>query len=331
MLIPVRNEEKNLDLLLNDLSNQYVLGLDFDVIVIDDDSNDESKAIVLRRIDELPFNCQLLDLKAIGKTGKKAALTYGVAHAKGDVILTTDGDCSVGKHWIQSFAEAFLDPAVCLVSGPVMMKAQNWFQSMQALEFSGLIGIGAATLKSGNPTMCNGANLAYRKSDFLSVKGYEGNEHIASGDDEFLLQKIYKKKPEGIIFLKNSDSIVKTPAKENFKELINQRIRWSSKWRFHQSIFIKLGAVLIFLNYVGIYTAIILALWDYKYVSITIFMILIRWIILTLFLSNTAGFLNIPVSPIKTFLLEIIYPALVLFLGIASIFGRYTWKGRNYQ
>jgi hypothetical protein len=41
----------------------------------------------------------------------------------------------------------------------------------------------------GKGFMCNGANLAYKKSLFQELNGFQGNDTIASGDDVFLLQK----------------------------------------------------------------------------------------------------------------------------------------------
>ena len=50
--------------------------------------------------------------------------------------------------------------------------------------------------------MCNGANIAYTKKIFEEVNGFKGNEHIASGDDEFLMHKIFEKYPDKVLFLK---------------------------------------------------------------------------------------------------------------------------------
>ena len=46
--------------------------------------------------------------------------------------------------------------------------------------------------------------MAYKKAAFLEVEGYRGNEEIPSGDDEFLLQKIAKRYPGRVGFLKSA-------------------------------------------------------------------------------------------------------------------------------
>jgi len=330
VLIPVRNEADNIKRLLDDLASQNYSKDSFEVLVIDDDSSDDTVNITLEVIKQLKIDCRLIQLSDFELTGKKQALTIGVDHASYDYILATDGDCSLGVNWLASYANQFYESGVHFVSGPVKMQSSSFFESLQAVEFSGLIGIGAATLRSGNPTMCNGANLGYKKTSFGEVRGYEGNEHIASGDDEFLLQKIYKKYPDGVRFLKNPEALVTTLSKPNLSSFLNQRIRWSSKWKHHKSAFILLGAILIFLNCLMVYSAIFLSINNTEWLMLTTVTVGLRWVSVSSFLVLTAKFSNVRVNPVSTLCLELIYPALVIFLGIASIFGHYSWKGRSY-
>ncbi|WP_246229550.1 glycosyltransferase family 2 protein [Mucilaginibacter humi] len=100
---------------------------------------------------------------------------------------------------------------------------------MQTLEFSFLIGVGAAFIGNGRASTCNGANFAYRKDTFYEVGGFTGIDELASGDDELLLQKVAERFPGKIGFLKFRDAIVYTHAKYNLKEFLQQRRRWASK------------------------------------------------------------------------------------------------------
>lgn len=76
-----------------------------------------------------------------------------------------------------------------LVSGSVVFKAENFIDRIYQMEFAPLIGVGAVSIELGNPTMANGANLAFRKTTFEKLKPYADNISIPSGDDVFLLQK----------------------------------------------------------------------------------------------------------------------------------------------
>lgn len=330
VLIPIRNESENIINLLSDLKRQEYPKEQFEVIIIDDQSSDDSHQKVSDFIRSNDVDWKLISVNENDGSGKKYAITSGVSVAKNDYIITVDGDCSVGRKWLAAYATQYALHQSKMVTGPVNMRGYGLFQRLQGLEFSGLIGIGAATLRSGNPTMCNGANLSYHKATFDEVHGYQGNENIPSGDDEFLLQKIYKRYPDRVSFLKSSDAIVDTQAKMTFLDLLSQRIRWSSKWRFHKSFFIKLMAMMGFLNYLSLFMSILEMTQNNQWVFLSIVLCL-RWVALFYFSYPIAQFFSKKDVLWMSLMIEIIYPFFVIFLGIASIFGKYSWKGRHYS
>ena len=67
--------------------------------------------------------------------------------------------------------------------------------------------------------MCNGANLAYEKKAFNEVSGFEGIDHIASGDDMLLMHKIRKKYPDRFNYLKSKESYCLYAANENLERV----------------------------------------------------------------------------------------------------------------
>src|SRR5690606_24556805 len=82
--------------------------------------------------------------------------------------------------------------------------------------------------------ICSGANLAYRRSAFLKVKGYLGNGEHLSGDDEFLLKKIVRHFGTGsAVYINEAEALVKTAAEPGLTSFVQQRVRWASKWRMH--------------------------------------------------------------------------------------------------
>lgn len=329
IILPVRNESANILHLLDDLANQDYPRQHFEVVVVDDHSEDDTAQKAAGFLANSSLDYRLIDLSSFGLQGKKNAITQGVDSSTRDYIITIDGDCRVGRHWIKAYNHKYEESNACMLTGPVCMRYSNFFTKLQSGEFSGLILIGAASLHSGNPGMCNGANLSYSRKAFAQVSGYVGNAQIPSGDDEFLLQKMYKSFKGKVFFLKDKEAIVFTSAKPSIGELINQRIRWSSKWRFHQSWFIKLLSLLVFANYmvqlVTLGSSILsgqLALFG------TI--LVVRWLVLYSFLKPITLFLGIRRVLGVSAMVEIIYPFFVIFLGIASIFGKYSWKGRYY-
>ncbi|REE05730.1 glycosyltransferase [Marinoscillum furvescens] len=331
VLVPVRNESKNLPQLIDDLQHLQYPHAFFEVIVINDSSDDDTQLVAENSLKKTSLNYQVIDLGVLGETGKKRALTLGISKARFEHIITTDGDCSLPKSWLQAYADAYDQGDWAMLAGPVKMTGDSWFERVQAVEFAGLIGIGAASLASKNPGMCNGANLSYRKEIFLAVDGYQGNENIPSGDDEFLLQKVYRHAQGKVSFLKDRRAVVSTAAKPTFLSFINQRIRWSSKWRFHKSWYVRLLAILVFMDFFGVAWMLTVGLWDIQFTVLIISVMGLRTLALRRFLYPVAQFLGVPRVNRVAVLLEIIYPFLVLFLGIASIFGKYSWKGRNYS
>jgi hypothetical protein len=127
------------------------------------------------------------------------------------LILCTDGDCSADPNWvlgIVSFYEKYQPEMIC---GAVQVApVDNAFTRFQALDLIGMMGITAVGVESATIRLCNGANLAYRKSAFLAVGGYEGLQDIPSGDDVLLLEKMQAKFPGKVRFLKIRKGMVAT-------------------------------------------------------------------------------------------------------------------------
>lgn len=329
VIVPVRNEAGNIRKLLKDLENQDYPKGSYEVIIVDDHSEDSTLTVCREYLQKSSLSHQIITLSQV--SGKKEAITAGVEKACGELILTTDGDCRLEPGWVTAFATAYhlWDPV--MLAGPVRMEGDTFFQKLQLYEFAALIGVGAASLKSGNPGMCNGANLSYKKKAFLEVNGYEGNKHIPSGDDEFLLQKLYVRYPDKVRFLKNPNAVVTTGAKNSLKELVNQRIRWAGKWKFHKRIFIQLMAIMIFLNYFFLVFAFVQSLGNWHMMGVFFAVFIIRWGVVYVFVKSVLRFLQLRRLFFVSLAGEIFYPLFVTFLGLASIFGKYSWKGRQYK
>ncbi|QIL77612.1 glycosyltransferase [Hymenobacter sp. HDW8] len=238
VLVAARNEGLMLPLLLHDITQQSLPGTQFEVIVVDDNSTDNTAAVVEGAAQHSSFVLRLIRLQDQpgAPTGKKAALQAALNVARAPWVVCTDADCRVGPDWLGSYAALIqTDASVKFVSGPVLLTGDNSLLSnLMGLEFAGLVGVGAATIGQGQPTMCNGANLAYRREAFAAVQGFSGNEHVASGDDEFLLHKLHAAFPGSIRFLKTPRAIVRTAAPPTLRTLLAQRVRWASKWRHYQ-------------------------------------------------------------------------------------------------
>jgi biofilm PGA synthesis N-glycosyltransferase PgaC len=250
VIIPVRNEEKNIRTCLESILSQHYPAECMRVIVVDDASDDRTGGIVMDIFAEHPKIDTLYlryedDKERVAH--KKYMLTQAMAETKDGLVVTTDGDCTVGKDWLRSMAHCYLENKCQLIIGPVaFQKEQNFFGRMQSLEFAGLLAVAGGSAGCGAPLLCNGANLAYPKKVFEEINGYEGDTK-ASGDDMFLLQKIQKCYPDGIRFLKSKEALVFTQPQERVRAFFSQRKRWASKFGAYKGLWIKGAALTVFL------------------------------------------------------------------------------------
>lgn len=331
VIVPVRNEEDNIGLLLNDLDKQHFPHEQFEVLIMDDNSTDRTATIVQALAAKSQVNLHLITLPDTATTSpKKRSIETAISRAKGNLIVTTDGDCRVESGWLQSIAACYAATNAKLISAPVTFSEETTLTDhLQTVEFASLIGSGASAIAAGYPSLCNGANLAYEKDAFIEVDGFEGVRHIASGDDEFLMHKIAAKYPKGVHFLKDPRATVTTKAHDNWQAFFRQRKRWASKWKHYQSKTPLLLAIYIFAcNFSLIVSGLLFAFGlvdGYFFLSLLSAKCLPEW----LFLGSVLTFLKKQKSILYIPITQIIYPFYVCFFGLAAQKPAYEWKGRK--
>lgn len=330
VVIACRNEARNLPRLLADLNAQTYLH--FEVLVADDASTDGTAEVAER----FPANFRLRVLRLADEPGnspKKRALHAAIRRATGHLIVTTDGDCRVGPHWLGTIAQGYEQTGARLISGPVTFFSEKntVFENLQRVEFASLIGTGAVTMALGRPTMCNGANLCYEKAVFEEVGGFAGNDHLASGDDEFLMHKVAAKYPDGVRFLKSENAIVRTAAHGSFRAFYRQRRRWASKWRHYRDWRVSALAVLVFvLNQTPLLG---LLGWAAGWISgsVLLLALVLKFSAEGVFLAQVLRFLGHQKTVCYIPLTQVVYPFYVTFFGLAAQGRGYVWKGRKLK
>lgn len=328
IIIPFRNEEENIKALIASLGNQNFPRECFEVILVDDHSEDSSTELVKTMADAGQISISLLRLQ--GQSGKKSALLHGIKSAKGSVVITTDADCTVEPNWLRSFASHYELSDVQMVFGPVTFKDESsLFEKIQIIEFASLIGTGASSLALGMPNMCNGANLSFRKASFFEVGGYKDNENIASGDDEFLMHKFASRYGDKVCFNKSRDAIVHTKAHKSAKAFFYQRKRWAGKWRYYASLKTIGLALFIFLFNAAFITALALCIINASHYFWLLIPLLSKVFLEGFFLYLILKFLKKRLNIALFIFLQFTYPIYVIIFGIAANFGKYTWKGRR--
>jgi cellulose synthase/poly-beta-1,6-N-acetylglucosamine synthase-like glycosyltransferase len=332
VIIPARNEELNIVHCLEDFLLQDFPSHSFELIVINDHSTDATAAVIEKFIASHPgLKIKFIDLVSGGesKLYKKYAITKGIEAAAGTLIITTDADCRRGQEWLSAIVDFYSRNNPSLISAPVFFENEKtWIEKIQSLEFLGLVAIGAAGIRNRVPFLCNGANLAFPKSIFDEVEGYDAKKNSASGDDTQLMRKIIPGGKEKILFLKSNAAAVTTSAKKSVSELLEQRQRWASKIPFHMTLFTLLIALVAFFLHLGLLVIALMAFVTGN-VSVLLIPLMIKMVpefILLFLVCSFARKSNL----LYLFLpAQIIYPIYVSFVGITSMFGTHQWKGRN--
>jgi cellulose synthase/poly-beta-1,6-N-acetylglucosamine synthase-like glycosyltransferase len=206
------------------------------------------------------------------------------------------------------------------------------FARLQALEFAGLILSGAGLIGNNFPMIASSANLAFRKSVFDEVGGYEDNLNLTSGDDEFLMQKISRTTNYKIKFCFDKEAISYTDPNKTLNQFYQQRKRWASKG-FHyidKKIIIKL--ILIFLFYLSFPLQLVLGiLFNKIFLGTFVISILIKFFSEFSIVNNGSKELFGKPKFFTFLLAEFLHIPYILISGISGIFGNYKWKGRKIK
>jgi poly-beta-1,6-N-acetyl-D-glucosamine synthase len=323
LIIAFRNEEQNLNLIIDDIINQsYKFN---EIIFVNDHSTDKGCHIIEQSIKNIP-EFKLIDLPA-EYYGKKAALFYGAKQANGDVLLFTDADCRLKPLWAETMLKKMEESKSKLIAGPVdMIQGEGFFHALQNLEFLSLTGSTAGGFGAGIAFMCNGANLAVNKTVYFDCVNKNGDK-FASGDDVFLLHSIKKK--HAVSFCYNKEAIVKTKPQENLNKFILQRIRWAGKSvGYRDKISLLISALLLIVNFLLLFL-IILSIIDYRHWTIFAIVFIIKLLTDIIFMNRVLLFYE------KTYLLkyilplQIVYPIYVIITGVSGLFFKPVWKGRK--
>ncbi len=335
VIVPARNEAKTIQACLASIFAGTYPPHRFEVLVVNDLSTDDTCAQVeafsrtlkpedRQRLRLLHMPENLLRTRA----HKKRAIQKGIQSARGSWIVTTDADCILPPDWLHTLSQYFQE-GTHMVSGPTAFLHRTYTERMMALEFLGLVSIGAGAIGAGKPILCNGANLAYRKDTFHRVGGFRNIDHLTSGDDELLMQKIAHHFPGSVAFCAHPEALVWTQPPRSLREFLEQRKRWASKGAHYPDkklVMLNTGLYLFFLT-LGITSVLSLAIpgllpyvagaWGAKMFGEY------------LFLKTGAEHFGLS-HLLRTFLpAQLFHVPYIMYAGLAGFLFPYEWKDRE--
>jgi len=332
VIVAVRNEELNIEALLKSLSAQnYPLHL-LEIIVVDDHSTDSTSQLVEAFIakNKEQQNIRFIRLGLNDNSGKKAAIQKGIQASECELVVITDADCTAGSLWISTIAAYYALHKPHMILGPVRMTDKgSLFGKLQSLEFMSLISTAAGSCTGGFPLLANGANMAFTRLAYESCGGFSGNMQFPSGDDMFLMMSIKRKfGAKTIRFLRSENAFVNTTATIEFKEFIQQRLRWVSKSRGYTDPLLIMASVLVFVTNAWLVITALAAIFSQQFLEIFLLFYLLKMLIdLPLMISYSRFQRSISLTWLFPFM-ELLNAFYTLIVGIAGNIVKYEWKAR---
>ena len=329
VVIAARNEEPNIQRCIRSLTQQSYDPKKFEIIVVDDHSLDHTRALaqeVASGIDH-PLITVVSSQRDSGQIGKPAAIALGIEKSQGAIILCTDADCIVPTGWIQSTTSCF-EHTVAFVAGPVAEQpTRSFLSNLQTLEFLGLITTGAGLIGSGNPIICNGANIAFRKSAFYEASGY--GDSRTSCDDETLMQRMVKRNVGKVIFNFDHAAIITTSTPDTMIEFWNQRTRWAAKRGHYEDKSILARLIALYCFFLVVFICGIAAVFDPLLGVPLVVVLAIKLAAEYIVLSGGARLFRQRFSIGHFLIAELFHVPYIVLAALVGQFGVLRWKNRT--
>lgn len=226
VIVAARNESDNITSCINSLKSINYPSNKFEVIIVNDNSSDNTEELIIKGISGRN-NFLLLNSSENKKEnlfGKVKALDYAISISKGNIILTTDADCTVNKNWLRNIAKYYTSDTA-MVSGFTLIHPVKLLDKIQSLDWMYLQGIACASSGHNRQLSCIGNNLSFSKKAYIEVGGYDAINFSVT-EDLALLKSIQKLKQYKIVYPLAKDNFVITLPCNTLRELLNQKKRW---------------------------------------------------------------------------------------------------------
>jgi len=241
IIVSAKNEEYNISNLISALKNLNYPEDKYEVIIIDDNSNDDTFHLAKKLTKKLE---NFTVISAINKKyeKKRGALDYGISLAKYPNIAITDADCVTETNWLLCLSPKFSAGCDFVFGIAPFYQTNKLVNKVSCYENfrNSLLAISAANF--GLAYTASARNFGFKKDAFEKIGGYKNTTETISGDDDLLLREAVKKDLK-VCTLTSPDSYVYSESKRTFREYFSQRARHtqtSFHYPFKQKMFLAL-------------------------------------------------------------------------------------------
>ena len=333
IIIAARNEERNIaECLKTVFAQDNILHNNFEVIVIDDRSEDATPNILFDLKNQYD-NLKIITITETppGISPKKYAVSKGIESASNEIVVFTDADCRVQPSWLSTIGEYFNDSNTALVQGITSYHyidgMGKLFYGLQSVDFLSHGIIAAAAIGAGLPVNSNANNMAFRRRAFDGVGGYGNDNNVVLGDDDHLLQRVWRS-GRRVRFMADPRAAVETAPTETVRALFEQRRRWGSVTVHYGARQIALLSA-VFAFYLTIPLTLAASAFTPGMLSLCASLLLVKLageMVLMIPGTRLFGKKNLRKYIVPASLMQL---PVVLMAVISGVFGRFEWKGRR--
>ena len=175
VIMPAYNAEKTIKACIDSILDQTYDN--YEIIVVDNNSKDETKGILQSYKDKISFLTE-------EKQGSFAARNNGVRNSRGEILVFIDSDCTVENNWLEKLTEPIrLEAEVAAYGGSVDVEETRWSKMEYLCEESIIDGFS----KEGYIEIGDTKNFAITRGVFDDVGGFDESFEW-SGDNDFGLR-----------------------------------------------------------------------------------------------------------------------------------------------
>ncbi|KAA3615534.1 MAG: glycosyltransferase [Calditrichaeota bacterium] len=244
IIIAARNESQNICRLISALQNQEYPHENFELILVLNNCLDNTEILANKSLQDVTFRYQLISLAGNDAISpKKQALWHGANLARNPILVFTDADCFPQSKWLRTLAEHFTaNTEIVIAFAPLKASKMNLVEKVA--QFDAVINnlAAAAGVGLGFPFMANGRNIAIKRELYLESRALPKLNHIISGDDDLLVQKLNNFKPLHARFCFEPSGHVHSFAPSTFYSYLMRRGRHVSVAKnFHFRVAVGFG------------------------------------------------------------------------------------------
>ncbi len=330
VLIAARNEEEKIAECLKCVLAQDYPDDMYEVIIADDRSTDKTPEIVKK------YCADYTNLKYVrvedddAVIPKKTALIKGLDIAKGEIVVSTDGDCIQPETWLSSVNSCFSEEVGMVIGHTSYTKPDTIWKGIDSIDYLSQRALGVAFVGVGSAYTCTASNFAYRREIYEQNREEFSQLKVRPAEDNYFLNCIHKKSNYTFNIPTNPGSIITTDGASSFMHFINQRFRWGAYGGNITTLGVKLFFIPMLLYYSVIWISLICGLFGIEIFTVLILSLVSKMIVDFLFMLKSASLYHC------TYLLKYFIPISVIHLIMVPVvvlkgnLFAFEWKGKKY-